>query len=85
MWFKHFWKNLFKLGTKDVVKDTLKKCDNEETPFSRKRSEVTLTSVTSSTLSLVSLVENAIIDTSVVNANLDSHDIFDQADTLIEF
>jgi hypothetical protein len=88
MWFKHFWKQFFKLGTKGVVKDTLKKTDEEETPLSRKRSELTMTSVTSSTLSLVSLVENSFSDSSVIttiNVNLDGHDIFDRADNMIEF
>jgi hypothetical protein len=76
--FRIFWKHLFKLGTKEVVKDTVKEAGAEETPMKKtlSRSEMTIS------LSSVSLSSLALSDP--ISRPETPLEIFDKADYLLE-
>jgi len=78
--FRIFFKHLFKLGTKEVVKDTAKEAVAEETPMKRKMSRSEMT-ISVSSLSLSSL---ALSDPDPASRPETPLEIFDKADYLLE-
>jgi hypothetical protein len=74
-----FWKHLFKLGTKEVVKDTAKDAVAEETPMKKKlsRTELTVSLSSASLSSLAALSDSASRPETPL-------EIFDRIDYLME-
>jgi hypothetical protein len=78
--FRHFFKQLLKLGSKEVFKDNVKS-DSEEMPLTRRPSDLTM-ALSASSSSLASLLID--VDQSRSISVETPHEIFESADWLIE-